>query len=87
MPDLFEGDPIPLNRPDDFDIMKWLTTSGPSKGHTYVAVDPIVDKVIKYMKSDLGIKKIGAVVSLMYDHFMGEKRKDRGGMLIQGLLL
>ena len=66
MPDLFEGDPIPLNRPDDFDIMKWLQTSGPSKGHTTQQVDPIVEKVVKYMKSDLGIKKIGAVVSTQY---------------------
>merc|ERR1712000_451033 len=24
MPDLFHGDPIPLNRPGDFDIMKWI---------------------------------------------------------------
>ena len=24
MPDLFGGDPIPLNRPDSFDLMKWL---------------------------------------------------------------
>lgn len=61
MPDLFEGDPIPLNRPDDFDIMKWLTTSGPSSGHTFKQVDPIVEAVIKEMKGNLGVKKIGAV--------------------------
>lgn len=74
MPDLFEGDPIPLNRPDDFDIMKWLQTSGPSKGHTTQQVDPIVEKVIKYMKSDLGIKKIGAVVSSWYIYIQICKR-------------
>lgn len=61
MPDLFEGDPIPLNRPADFDIMKWLTTSGPSKGHTKEQVDPIVEKIIKDMKDNQGVKKIGAV--------------------------
>lgn len=61
MPDLFEGDPIPLNRPDDFDIMKWLQTSGPSKGHTTSQVDPIVEAVIKDMKQNQGVKKIGAV--------------------------
>ncbi|KAF2163250.1 hypothetical protein M409DRAFT_57547 [Zasmidium cellare ATCC 36951] len=61
MPDLFEGDPIPLNRPADFDIMKWLTTSGPSKGHTKETVDPIVEKIIKDMKQNQGVKKIGAV--------------------------
>lgn len=61
MPDLFEGDPIPLNRPDDFDIMKWLTTSGPSGGHTPKQVDPIVEKVIKALKEEYGVKKLGAV--------------------------
>ncbi|EME85215.1 uncharacterized protein MYCFIDRAFT_61202 [Pseudocercospora fijiensis CIRAD86] len=61
MPDLFEGDPVPLNRPGDFDIMKWLQTSGPSQGHTTKQVDPIVEKVIKYMKGELGITKIGGV--------------------------
>jgi dienelactone hydrolase len=61
MPDLFEGDPIPLNKPDDFDIMKWLQTSGPSKGHTPAQVDPIVQQTIQHLKSELGVKKIGAV--------------------------
>jgi dienelactone hydrolase len=61
MPDLFEGDPIPLNRPEDFDIMKWLQTSGPSQGHTPKQVDPIVEAVIKEMREKLGVKKIGSV--------------------------
>jgi dienelactone hydrolase len=61
MPDLFEGDPISLNPPKDFDFMKWLTTSGPSGGHTYKQVDGLVEAVIKEMKTNLGVKKIGAV--------------------------
>jgi dienelactone hydrolase len=62
MPDLFEGDPIPLNRPADFDIMQWLQKSGPEgKGHGPGQVDPIVEKVIKEMKSSMGVKKIGSV--------------------------
>lgn len=61
MPDLFEGDPIPLNRPEGFDIMKWLTTSGPSNGHTFKQVDPIVETIIKEMKTNMGVKKIGSV--------------------------
>ena len=24
LPDLFNGDPVPLNRPPDFDLQKWL---------------------------------------------------------------
>ena len=62
MPDLFEGDPIPLNRPEDFDIMAWLQKSGPEgKGHGTGQVDPIVEAVIKEMRSNLGVKKIGSV--------------------------
>lgn len=61
MPDLFESDPVPLNKPEGFDIMKWLTTSGPSGGHTFKQVDPIVENVIKEMKGNLGVEKIGAV--------------------------
>ncbi|SMQ48659.1 unnamed protein product [Zymoseptoria tritici ST99CH_3D1] len=61
VPDLFEGDPVSLNPPEGFDIMKWLTTSGPSGGHTYKQVDPIVEAVIKEMKTNLGVKKLGSV--------------------------
>jgi dienelactone hydrolase len=62
MPDLFEGDPIPLNRPEGFDIMAWLQKSGPEgKGHGTGQVDPIVTEVIKEMKEKMGVKKIGSV--------------------------
>nr|POE52019.1 hydrolase tropi [Quercus suber] len=61
MPDLFEGDPIPLNRPEGFDLGKWLTTGGPNNGHTFKQVDPIVETIIKEMRSNLGVKKIGSV--------------------------
>jgi len=62
MPDLFEGDPIQLNRPEGFDIMKWLQTGGPEgKGHGPGQVDPIVTAIIKEMRENLGVKKIGAV--------------------------
>ncbi|KAL9108556.1 MAG: hypothetical protein Q9227_006642 [Pyrenula ochraceoflavens] len=58
MPDLFHGDPIPLNRPDDFDIQKWL--KGPP-GHLPPRVDPVVDAAIVEMRTKYGCKKIGAV--------------------------
>jgi len=61
MPDLFEGDPIKLNGPPDFDFMQWMQKSGPSGGHTYKQTDPIVEAVIKDMKTNQGVKKIGAV--------------------------
>ncbi|KUJ06765.1 alpha/beta-hydrolase [Mollisia scopiformis] len=61
MPDLFNGDPLTLNRPDGFDFMAWLNKgTGGNNPHTYEAVDPIVEKSIKYLQEQ-GYKKIGAV--------------------------
>jgi len=62
MPDLFEGDAIPLNRPEGFDIMRWLKSGGVGgKGHGKDRVDPIVAAVIAEMRDNLGVKKIGSV--------------------------
>ncbi|TVY84686.1 Hydrolase tropI [Lachnellula suecica] len=61
IPDLFNGDPIPLNRPEGFDIMAWLSKgTGGNNPHTFEAVDPIVQKSIEYLKGQ-GFKKIGSV--------------------------
>lgn len=60
IPDLFNGDPVSLNRPEGFDIMKWLTGGSDGKNpHTFGAVDPIVAKSIEYLK-EKGFKKIGS---------------------------
>ena len=56
MPDQFQGDPIPLNRPADFDIPGWL--AGPP-GHNPNMVDPVIEACMKEMKS-LGCKKIAS---------------------------
>jgi dienelactone hydrolase len=62
MPDLFEGDPIPLNRPEGFDIMAWMQKGGPEgKGHMKDRVDPIVERVIKELRSVYGVKRLGSV--------------------------
>lgn len=58
MPDLFHGDPLPLNRPADFDFMKWL--NGPP-GHLPERVDPVVEAVLKEMRGSMGCKRIGGV--------------------------
>ncbi|GIJ92539.1 hypothetical protein Asppvi_001817 [Aspergillus pseudoviridinutans] len=55
MPDQFHGDPVKLNRPEGFNLMTWL------EGHPTEKVDPVVDSVIKYMRTHLGCEKIGAV--------------------------
>lgn len=54
MPDLFRGDPCPLNRPATFDFMAWRAKHGIEQ------VTPAVVAAIKEMKK-LGVKKIGAV--------------------------
>jgi len=50
MPDLFYGDALSLNRPDDFDLQKWLTQGGPMKGHGMSTVDPIVKACIEELR-------------------------------------
>lgn len=58
MPDLFHGDPIPLNRPGDFDLMAWLNGKYNDKGiaHLPPVVDPIIEKSISVMKNKYGVK-------------------------------
>ncbi|KAF2101625.1 dienelactone hydrolase family protein [Rhizodiscina lignyota] len=55
MPDLFYGDAIPLNRPEGFDIMKWMKPHGPD------SVDPIIAKSLEEMRGKYGCKNIGGV--------------------------
>ncbi|KAK3398804.1 Alpha/Beta hydrolase protein [Sordaria brevicollis] len=55
MPDLFDGDTVPLNRPEGFQIMDWL------KDHLPEHVEPIIDSVIHEMRQNLGVKRIGGV--------------------------
>ncbi len=47
-----------LNPPAGFDLMKWL--NGPP-GHLPNRVDPVVDAVIKEMRGNMGVKRIGGV--------------------------
>ncbi|KAJ5735042.1 uncharacterized protein N7483_000167 [Penicillium malachiteum] len=63
IPDLFSGDPIPLNRPGDFDMEKWRRGHYHPKGiaHTPENVDPIVESSLKAMRETYGCKKIGTV--------------------------
>ncbi|KAI1333650.1 hypothetical protein F5Y15DRAFT_430751 [Xylariaceae sp. FL0016] len=60
--DVFNGDPLDLNRTGDFDFMAWLTKGSTGDNpHTPEAVDPIVEEAIKYLKQEKGVKKLGAV--------------------------
>ncbi|KAF2088555.1 alpha/beta-hydrolase [Saccharata proteae CBS 121410] len=56
MPDLFNGDPVPLNMKEiNFDLMAWL------QNHLPANVDPIVSTIIKELRSTFAAKRIGGV--------------------------
>lgn len=57
IPDLFDGDVVPHNPPADFDISKWVKEHLPQ----VPTVDAKVEKIIKHMRGELGVKKLGAV--------------------------
>jgi dienelactone hydrolase len=60
--DTFNGDPLKLNRPADFDFMAWVSKgSDGNNPHTKEAVDPIVVDGIQALKGEYGITKLGAV--------------------------
>ncbi|CAD0110858.1 unnamed protein product [Aureobasidium uvarum] len=62
MPDLYEGDAVSLDRPEDFNVMAWGQKGGPQgKGHGPGQVDPIIETVIEEMRLNLGVRKIGSV--------------------------
>ncbi|KAJ9649029.1 hypothetical protein H2199_000942 [Coniosporium tulheliwenetii] len=55
MPDLFHGDPLPLNRPADYNFMGWLNK------HPTSRVEPVIEATLKHMRGELGCKAIGGV--------------------------
>lgn len=60
--DLFNGDPIEVNSMGKIDLYKWLAEGSDGKNpHTMEVVDLIVEKALKYLKEEMGAKKIGAV--------------------------
>jgi dienelactone hydrolase len=58
IPDLFHGDPVPLNKPEGFDMMAWL--KGPP-GHLPPSVDPVIDATLVEMRTKLGCQRISAI--------------------------
>ncbi|KAK3208063.1 hypothetical protein GRF29_96g1289439, partial [Pseudopithomyces chartarum] len=57
VPDLFNGNVVPVNPPQDFDVMKWVQNEMPQ----VPKVDPIVESVIKHLRGELGVKRLGGV--------------------------
>lgn len=54
MPDLFHGDPHPLND-ETVDLYSWLAK------HPWERVDPVVQACLAYIREILGKKRVGAV--------------------------
>lgn len=66
--DLFNGDPVPVHKPDDprhtpaFDVQSWLAHGSDGKNpHTEEVVDPIIVDSINVLKGEYGTTKLGAV--------------------------
>jgi hypothetical protein len=57
IPDLFDGNVVPMNPPADFDVGKWIREVMPHPP----TVDPKIEKVIKHLRGELGVKKLGGV--------------------------
>ncbi|CAG8365056.1 unnamed protein product [Penicillium salamii] len=55
MPDLFNGDVVPINRPEGFNIMDWV------QNHMPPQIEPIIDAVLKKMRESLYCERIGGV--------------------------
>jgi dienelactone hydrolase len=61
IPDLFDGDPVPLGSPPDF-VARWFKegTNG-DKPHGNEEMDPVVIAAIQTLKNDYSINRIAAV--------------------------
>lgn len=58
--DIFNGDPVPLKMPENFDLNGWIAHgSDGNNPHTAEQIDPIIISGINYMKG-LGFSRIGA---------------------------
>ncbi|RKL15158.1 hypothetical protein BFJ68_g5796 [Fusarium oxysporum] len=66
IPDIFNGDVMPLPMPEGLDIMSWITKGAKGDNpHTPAQIDPIIAESIKTLKEQ-GATKIGAYVIRNY---------------------
>lgn len=58
MPDLFHGDPVPLNKPGEFDMQRWRMGEYHPEGKTHLPkdVDPVVESCIREMQTKFNCK-------------------------------
>ena len=58
MPDLFYGDPVPLNKTGEFNMQKWRAGEYHPKGtnHLPATVDPVVEACLEHMRTKFNCK-------------------------------
>ncbi|KAH7410447.1 dienelactone hydrolase [Phaeosphaeria sp. MPI-PUGE-AT-0046c] len=57
IPDLFHGAEVPFPPPSDFNLQTYINDTMPR----FNTVDPIIESVIKVLREDMGVKRLGAV--------------------------
>lgn len=69
VPDLFEGDTVPLVRPEGFQIMEWV------KNHMPAQVNPIIETVLRELREKHDVKWIGGVGYCFGGKYIARHRK------------
>jgi dienelactone hydrolase len=74
-PDYFEGEPAPADMTSPgFDFAKFFAK------HPTERIDAIIEKTIKYMRSELGVKKIGTVGYCFGGKYVGRFLREGKGV-------
>ncbi|TLD29709.1 Dienelactone hydrolase [Venturia nashicola] len=74
MPDLFNGDAIPVDRPEGFDMESWR------KKHSFEHVDPIVERMIRELKGSFKMERIGGVGYCFGAKYVSRFLTKKGGL-------
>ena len=60
VPDIFQGDPVPLNRPEGYDLRAWLSGKLTGQAHGPEQVEPVTGALVKHMRA-AGCRKVGGI--------------------------
>ncbi|KAF4555078.1 Hydrolase tropI-like protein 1 [Elsinoe fawcettii] len=55
VPDLFRGDPVPVDRPPTFNITEWQSRNQPAN------IDPVIELTLNEIRTNTNIQRIGVV--------------------------
>jgi dienelactone hydrolase len=80
VPDVFQGDPIPLNRPEGFNIFDWLQGKNSGKPHTVEYVEPVTKALIKHIREETGAKRVGGIGYCFGAKYVIRHLSENGGL-------